>query len=95
MRASLHRFLDHYGHDRQKYNETITLFWLKLVDKFLEQTDKARTAVDIYNEMVEFCGDPQLIFNYYSKELLSSEEARRGWVEPDLKPLEFTRRVRR
>jgi hypothetical protein len=89
IRAALYRFLDHYGEDRQKYNETITLFWVKLVDSFLEQTDTTRPLADIANEMIESVGSSQTIYNYYSKERLSSEEARKTWIEPDVKPLDY------
>ena len=89
MRASLYRFLDHHGHDRRKYNETITLFWIKLVRGFLNKTDTARTAANIASEMVASFGNSKIIYDYYSKEWLMSEEARRAWVEPDIKPLDF------
>jgi hypothetical protein len=89
MRAALYRFLDHYGEDRGKYNETITLFWVKLVRGFLDKTDTARPLADIANEMIESFGSSRLIYDYYSKERLSSEEARKEWVEPDVKPLDF------
>ena len=89
MRAALYLYLDHYGEDRQKYNETITLFWVKLVRSFLDRTDTARPLLYITNEMIESFGSSQLIYDYYSKERLLSEEARQAWVEPDLKPLDF------
>ena len=34
MRAGLFRFLDHHRIGQEKYNETITLFWLKVVNAF-------------------------------------------------------------
>ncbi|HEX8845976.1 MAG TPA: hypothetical protein VF791_15095 [Pyrinomonadaceae bacterium] len=89
MRAGLYRFLDHYGIDRRKYNETITLFWIKLVRGFLDRTEASRPFCDIANEMIRAYGTSRLVFSYYSTEHLMSEEARVGWVEPDLKPLDF------
>jgi hypothetical protein len=89
MRAALYRFLDIYGQDRWKYNETITLFWIKLARSFLDRTDTARAIIDLTNEMIESFGHSQLIYSYYSKKRLLSEEARKAWVEPDLKPLDF------
>jgi hypothetical protein len=88
MRESLFHFLDHHAVDRQKYNETITIFWIKLIRNFLEQTDTTRPLAIIANEMIESLSDPQLIHSYYSRERLSSNEARRRWIEPDVKPLE-------
>jgi hypothetical protein len=89
MRAALYRYLDHYGEDRRKYNETITLFWVKLVRSFLDKADTQRPLADIANEMIESFGSSQLIYDYYSKEHLLSEAARKDWVEPDIKPLDF------
>ncbi|HKC64329.1 MAG TPA: hypothetical protein VKB86_11860 [Pyrinomonadaceae bacterium] len=89
MRAGLYRFLDHNHVDRLKYNETITLFWIKLVRSFLDRTDTKRSVSDIANEMITTYSNSQLIFDYYSKGILSSEEARETWVEPDVKPLNY------
>jgi hypothetical protein len=91
MRMGLYRFLDHHGHDRQKYNETITLFWIKLVHSFLDRTNTSRRMADIANEMIEACGNSQLIYSYYSKERLLKDEARKEWIEPDVKLLDFDR----
>jgi hypothetical protein len=88
MRAGLYRFLDHHGVDRQIYNETITLFWIKLVQSFLDRTDVSRPVAGIANEMIEACGNSQLIYSYYTRERLSSAEAKKEWIEPDVKPLE-------
>ena len=88
MRASLYRFLDHNRVDRAKYSETITLFWLKLVRSFLDRADSTRSAADIANEMIAAYGNSQMIFDYYSKETLFSEEAKRVWIEPDVKPFD-------
>jgi hypothetical protein len=37
MRTNLLRFLDHHQVDRQKYNETITVFWFELVSDLLNK----------------------------------------------------------
>jgi hypothetical protein len=89
LRAALYRYLDHNGVDRRKYNETITLFWLRRVRAFLGGADPARTAAELVAEMLESCGGAKLVNDYYSQERLFSDEARIGWVEPDLKPLDF------
>jgi hypothetical protein len=88
MRAGLYRFLDHHHIDRAKYHETITIFWLKLVRNFLDGADTTLPPASLANELIELCGDTKVIFDHYSKERLSSEEARKAWVEPDLKPLD-------
>ncbi|HKR01624.1 MAG TPA: hypothetical protein VJT09_13175 [Pyrinomonadaceae bacterium] len=89
MRAGLYRYLEHQGVERQKYNETITLFWIKRVRGFLDKTDNARTLADLANEMTLACGGSQVIYDYYTREHLSSDQARNEWVEPDIKALDF------
>ena len=89
LRQALYSFLDYHGHDHQKYNETITLFWIRLVRSFLDKADISRSAKDIANEMIASFGNSKIIYVYYSKEYLMSEAARKAWVEPDLKPLDF------
>ena len=87
MRVSILNFLKHYGING-KYNETITLFWIIIVERFLKTLDAKLTLVDRTNAVVEALSDSQLMFEYYSRELLWSERAMREWVDPDLKPLE-------
>ena len=89
MRTNLQRYLAHHGHDQGRYHETITLFWIKLIRGLLERRAEALTLAEAAAEVYASCGDPQLISAYYSKELLSSPEARTAWAEPDLKALDF------
>jgi hypothetical protein len=89
MREGLYRFLDHHGHDRQKYHETITLFWVKKVCALMEEKEKPQSLALVANEVIESCGDANLIFGYYSRELIASAVAREEWVEPDLRELDF------
>lgn len=87
MRDGLHRFLAHYN--LNGYNETITLFWMKAVQNFLLQSREKDSIVATLNEAVEHFSDSKLIFQFYSREHLMSDEAKKSWVEPDLLPLEF------
>ena len=91
MRDHLFRFLNHYG--ERGYNETITVFWLKAVRNFLASTtttsSASRSMTEMANELTATYNNSRLIFDYYSKELLASEEASDNWVEPDLRPLDF------
>ena len=89
MRAGLYRFLDHHGLGHEKYNETITLFWLKIMRKTLDEAGINRPLVETANEVIAQFGDSRLIFDYYSRERIFSEEAKSDWVEPDLKVLGF------
>jgi hypothetical protein len=86
MRASILNFLDHYGIEG-KYNETITRFWLVLVARCLQDIGPQHSAIECTNRVIEELGDSRLMFEYYSEELLWSEQAKNEWVEPDLKLL--------
>jgi hypothetical protein len=87
MRESLFRFINHHG--AQGYNETITIFWLRLVGRFLDGRPPESSMLELANELTDAYKDSRLIFEYYSRELLSSPEAKARWVEPDLRPLDF------
>ena len=87
MRTSIFRFLDHHHVGHEKYNETLTLFWIKLVRQYLDELDPKYSLLDATNALIESLGNSQVVFDYYTRERLWSEEARRVWVEPDLKPL--------
>ncbi len=101
MRAGLFRFLGHHGVGQEKYNETITLFWLKVVNAFAivqsgsrrgttkEQELNAAQFVSLANELIQTFGDARLIFDYYSESLIRSPEAKSAWLEPDLKQFDF------
>ena len=86
MRASILRFLEHYRIEG-KYNETITLFWIIIIERLLRGLDAQLSLLERTNAVVESLNDPRLMFEYYSKERLWSPEAMREWVEPDLKAL--------
>ena len=84
----LQRFVRH--HNINVYNETITLFWMKLAYVCAGRADLKRTALELVNDSISRLGDSRIIFDYYSRERLNSDEARLIWVEPDLKPLDLT-----
>ena len=70
------------------YHETLTLFWLRTVRAFLEaERNEARALVHLANELIA-SADRGLPLKHYTRERLFSPEARAGWVEPDLKPLD-------
>ncbi|MEP6706225.1 MAG: hypothetical protein ABJC05_01830 [Pyrinomonadaceae bacterium] len=99
MRTGLFRFLDHHSVGPEKYNETITMFWLKVVNDFMiaeegssrdmtkGQELAAMQFVFLANELVQTFGDARLIFDYYSESLIRSPEAKSAWLDPDLKQL--------
>jgi hypothetical protein len=88
MRAGLRRYTKHHNAEAM-YNETITLFWLKLVRHFLARADSTRPLAERANALLATYGSSKLAFEYYSRELIQTPEAKASWVEPDLKPLDF------
>ncbi|MFN2454393.1 MAG: hypothetical protein ABR577_09255 [Pyrinomonadaceae bacterium] len=87
MRRRLRRLLNHYN--LQGYNETLTLFWMRRIKKALDEFGTENFDAIIVAGVLAACGDSQLVYDYYSKERISSEEARESWIEPDLRPLDF------
>jgi hypothetical protein len=88
MRAGLHRYTAH-NNAQANYNETLTLFWLRLVRHFLLRADATRPLAERANELLKTYGSAKLAFEYFSRELIQTPEAKRSWVDPDLKPLDF------
>lgn len=84
LRAGLLRFLEHLGVGGEKYNETVTVFWINTVRQFLEPLEPQVSLLEKTNAVIEHLNDSRLIFAHYSKELLQSEEAKKHWQKPDL-----------
>jgi hypothetical protein len=85
MRAGLQRFIAHHG--KQGYHETITRFWMELISGFLNGILPDTAVTERANEVVARYGSKEILFEYYTRERVMSEIARREWVEPDLKSL--------
>jgi hypothetical protein len=69
FRASIIRFAAHHGKS-DKYHETITIAWMRLVID-TAPADSAKLF------------DKKYIETFYSPELLGTDAARMGFVEPD------------
>ena len=69
----------------------ITLFWIIAVEQSLRRLRADISLLDRTNAVLQALNDSNLMFDYFSKELLWSERAMREWVEPDLKPLDKTK----
>ena len=90
MREGILKFLAHHRIDPASvYHETLTVFWIRRVRSFVGRPGHGGTLAALANELVESCGSSRVVFDYYSKELVGSDEARRGLVGPDVKPLDF------
>lgn len=73
--------------DDSGYHETITIFYIWFIDRFLTHTDRQRPLAEIVYELLAKHSDRNLPLQYYSRERLMSVAARREWLEPDLLPL--------
>lgn len=70
------------------YHETLTVFWLKIVDNYLAQNKKGKTLVEICNQFLASpWANKDLPLRYYSSDKLFSIQARAVWTIPDRKPL--------
>ncbi len=67
------------------YHETLTMFWVKMLNFSVLNEAKNNGLAEIYPILIERLGDVSLPLKYYSRERLLSWEARINWMEPDLK----------
>jgi hypothetical protein len=85
MRDGLLRFTAHHG--KHGYHETLTRFWMLLLEGFLAGQPPTAVLTENVNGAVEHFGKKDIVYEYYSRERVTSETARREWVEPDLQAL--------
>jgi hypothetical protein len=88
MRMQIRKFAARH-HQSQLYNETITLFWMKLLRHLLNRAELGTSAADTVYQILTTWGSMLFVFKHYSKELVFSEAAKQSWVEPELRPLGF------
>ena len=70
------------------YHETITRFWFEIVRREWLQMPRERSFFERANEVVaRYESNAGLLYEYYSRGVLRSLEARSRWVPPDLKAL--------
>jgi hypothetical protein len=89
VRSNVGEYAATHGVNPSLYHETITVFWLKRVRSYVDRVGPGLNLAEMTNALAAECGSSRLIFDYYSRELIDSERARREWVEPDLRPLDF------
>jgi len=69
------------------YHETITRAWVAVVACFLAEHDRGQTLAELAGALVGECGEPGYLFRFYTRGVLWSDEARRAWVPPDVRPI--------
>ncbi|HEX6044202.1 MAG TPA: hypothetical protein VFZ22_06915 [Pyrinomonadaceae bacterium] len=58
MRTGLLRFLDHHGVPREKYSESVTVFWIELIARKLADMGSELSLVEKCNRVVEEFNSP-------------------------------------
>jgi hypothetical protein len=84
MAAGLRRFAAAAGQP-QKYHETLTLFWVRIVAAVGELA--GTVEFDALTTRVPALLDTHLPLVFYTRERLDAAAARQGWVEPDRHPI--------
>jgi hypothetical protein len=88
MRIGLLRFTRHHGVNA--YHETITQFWVRVTADYLRFRPSTETLADRINILIEKFASKEVLFDYYTRERVMTEEARQGWVAPDLRDFEVS-----
>lgn len=74
--------------DPSGYHETITILFMRRVDRYLRDNPELVSLSGAVEALAKDC-DMYWLLGYYSHDRLWSAEAKSGWVEPDLRPLDF------
>ena len=85
MRRALLTFIGHNGIPPSKYHETMTRAWILAVRHFMSR-GPATSAADFISRNPRLL-DTKIMLTHYSAEVLFSDGARTGFVEPNLDPI--------
>jgi hypothetical protein len=66
-----------------RYHDTLTRFWVRLVGHAMKYAPEARSIDDLLARFA-FLLDKSLPYRHWKRETFDSDLARAGWVEPDL-----------
>ncbi|HZU75271.1 MAG TPA: hypothetical protein VFA70_00800 [Dehalococcoidia bacterium] len=78
----IRRFATHHG-QADKYHETLTLFWVRIVGHLID----ARPDIAMFDDFLAafpLLLDKDLPYHHWRRETMQSGAARASWVEPDL-----------
>jgi hypothetical protein len=73
------------------YHETITRFYMRVICDYVAKEEDGELVGDWaarVDRLLTRYGARDLPLRHYSRELLMSAEARYGWVEPDVRPID-------
>jgi hypothetical protein len=85
MAGAIRKFAAHHGKS-DKYHETVTVAWLRLVADGIARTPPGSSFEQLTAAAPELL-DKGTIEKFYSRATLASESARAFWMEPDLQRL--------
>jgi hypothetical protein len=88
MREKIRAFAAHHGVDGL-YHETLTTFWMRLLDHVAGSYDGDLPLWRRINLIVERWGTRVPVDAHYTRELIASQAARERWIPPDRLPLPF------
>ena len=74
--------------DGAGYNETITVLFMKKIFHELHQPESCPALEDELVCLLNIC-TVDWLYNYYSKDLIWSDQAKHQWMEPDIKAFDF------
>lgn len=86
FRDALQAFLRHHGIDAAKYHETMTQAWLLAVWHFMQKMPVCAGG-ETFLQANPILANASIMFTHYSRDVISSEQARREFVAPDLDPI--------
>ena len=87
MRGMLLRFTAHHHVD--VYHETLTTFWMRLLDHVASKHYGDVPLWRRVNLIVARWGNSAPVEAHYSSEIIKSRAARESWIAPDRLPLPF------
>ncbi len=76
--------------DASGYHETITRAYLRLLSDFVQAHPGLPAADCVQALLAGPLATKTILFRYYSEKLLMSVAARKGWLEPDIAPLDLS-----
>jgi len=82
--SGIRHFATEHG-SAERYNDTMTRFWLRVVGMGLSRHPELT-----FNELL--AAEPHLLdkslpFKHWSRATMASDSAKRQWVEPDVRPM--------
>jgi len=80
--------LSSVGADMSKYHETMTYGWVLIVKYFMNNTKECKNFGEFIS-LNKILLDTNILYKYYSKELINSEKARLEILTPDIKKIEI------